>query len=1141
MAPKMSKSHSSLRDGKLSIRNRLFGRKGSEDHYHYEEVENEEGDEAEEEHHHHRHEAFERPQRLSSLNATSQFPHSLAGLAAPPPGVFSPASYVNPLVHKMAPRVEVPPSRPRAKHIPLPVPGEHRHPQPSQLQSDQPHTEGSPSQSQSQSQSQSAHPHSESRLMTDKPLPDPPAKDNGPVFPPPQTRRQLRKLERELQVRRNKRQRPRNIVMATTTSDDTSSRSSVSSVDPPATLPSMTQSPEGQHEQPAVQEVLATSTVLEPLPDGTPIRTAMQEYEEHGHLWDVPADLRDSILAGEYDNPDHGSPDRQASPDNDYDSMYDVSDDGRGDRASIDTIGPQTFHLAVERADDIPDTGVTYAYEHGDDNPDAAATSGFEHDEDIPDPGIAYSYEDGDDISDAGYEQFDDIPDAGVASDEQVDDISNVGALYDFESYQLPGDRREAISKIAQDAAKSEGFVGRWEMYLSSYSSGHYVVSNPPPPPPRNDALLFLPAVKALNDRERLMNNRMFQPLWERWEIFKPKFALLVLRALERFDIPGVAVSLFDEDTEFFAVERGMGINGKLPRSVSMAAHVLYSIDPVVILDTHKDWRFAGNPLVTGPTDIRFFAATPLLTHNTQTVGVLSIFDSQPRENFTPRERQELQTFANRLLTNLSQQVLFMTSQVTRHISRRQVDTSFLDQLASRPASPESDGSRGASGSLYPPLRIPSKGKSKFPPLPANPGDGSAYNAHQFPPLPSIPRTRPRTGGSVAAQNIYDSRQFANPNLGINPQQQDVVALDSGNHQPSNRPWTSGFSTTGNAPPNTSSADVHGDDTSRSKEFTVEEFMSLTDENLQEPGVQDDPQDDLQEDVGFVSAEFETSSNFRVPNVQNYGNRGASYRSSPDFGSVNENETSLTPFPALDDAAVPAEEAEQSKEMAAPRRSPSNASVSSYNSIPLLQRGSTLFKKGKKRMQEEEDDEDFDPFRNSESYDLIPPDREMNEADQLCWETLSKMRYDIVYVVEIIPPRYYQPENEYVKLSEAKLRVLGSSSRTPLELVDETDAKVHLEALRTRGCFGVPTTTLMSTSLKHFQYGVMAGIQTEPGPLRLKTAGIVVAALRERNTMYARDEEETFMNVSESFKALLIKKVALPPSRIPRISSTSGR
>lgn len=120
------------------------------------------------------------------------------------------------------------------------------------------------------------------------------------------------------------------------------------------------------------------------------------------------------------------------------------------------------------------------------------------------------------------------------------------------------------------------------------------------------------------------------------------------------FNTKGVIISLIDGNEQWFKSEFGsMFSQGgsparSCPRTQSLCGHSILQRgdEPTMVLDTHLDWRFANNPLVTGPTQVRFYAGAPLRTQDGFNIGTLAVFDDAPREDFTPRQRHTLKEFA---------------------------------------------------------------------------------------------------------------------------------------------------------------------------------------------------------------------------------------------------------------------------------------------------------------------------------------------------------------------------------------------------------------------------------------------------------------------------------------------------------------
>ncbi|KAF9266548.1 hypothetical protein L218DRAFT_956321 [Marasmius fiardii PR-910] len=113
------------------------------------------------------------------------------------------------------------------------------------------------------------------------------------------------------------------------------------------------------------------------------------------------------------------------------------------------------------------------------------------------------------------------------------------------------------------------------------------------------------------------------------------------------FNTKGVFISLLDGNEQWFKSEWGMKVkHNKRVHSICAHTILLRDDEPMVVLDTWSDWRFAKNPNVVGVPHVRFYAGAPLRTQDGYNVGSLAVIDDAPREEFTPRLRHTLKEFA---------------------------------------------------------------------------------------------------------------------------------------------------------------------------------------------------------------------------------------------------------------------------------------------------------------------------------------------------------------------------------------------------------------------------------------------------------------------------------------------------------------
>ena len=59
------------------------------------------------------------------------------------------------------------------------------------------------------------------------------------------------------------------------------------------------------------------------------------------------------------------------------------------------------------------------------------------------------------------------------------------------------------------------------------------------------------------------------------------------------------------------------------PRDISFCGHAIMADKPLIVPDTHRDARFADNPLVLGPPYVRAYLGVPIVTAEGHALGTL--------------------------------------------------------------------------------------------------------------------------------------------------------------------------------------------------------------------------------------------------------------------------------------------------------------------------------------------------------------------------------------------------------------------------------------------------------------------------------------------------------------------------------------
>ncbi len=96
-------------------------------------------------------------------------------------------------------------------------------------------------------------------------------------------------------------------------------------------------------------------------------------------------------------------------------------------------------------------------------------------------------------------------------------------------------------------------------------------------------------------------------------------------------ETPIALISLVDKDRQIFKSKVGMKLNGT-SREISFCHHAIKQDTIFEVEDTTKNKLFSNNPLVTGDTNLRFYAGVPLKEPSGFNLGTLCVLDHKPRK-----------------------------------------------------------------------------------------------------------------------------------------------------------------------------------------------------------------------------------------------------------------------------------------------------------------------------------------------------------------------------------------------------------------------------------------------------------------------------------------------------------------------------
>ena len=111
----------------------------------------------------------------------------------------------------------------------------------------------------------------------------------------------------------------------------------------------------------------------------------------------------------------------------------------------------------------------------------------------------------------------------------------------------------------------------------------------------------------------------------------EPAFDAITATAAQLCGVPIALISLIDAQRQWFKANFGLAGATETPRDIAFCDHAIRDDALFEVPDAALDARFAGNPLVTGDPDIRFYAGAPIVLASGERIGTVCVIDRTPR------------------------------------------------------------------------------------------------------------------------------------------------------------------------------------------------------------------------------------------------------------------------------------------------------------------------------------------------------------------------------------------------------------------------------------------------------------------------------------------------------------------------------
>jgi PAS domain S-box-containing protein len=134
-------------------------------------------------------------------------------------------------------------------------------------------------------------------------------------------------------------------------------------------------------------------------------------------------------------------------------------------------------------------------------------------------------------------------------------------------------------------------------------------------------------------------------------------------------DTPVSIIAFEDNSRYWFKARYGISISESIKKE-SLCCGNIHKDEVYIIEDCQKDAKYANNVFVSGPTNIRFFAAIALINEENQLLGYLCVMDRQPR-HLTDQQISGLKKLSKQVVNLLKLRLQILQLKKTKEIAKQ--------------------------------------------------------------------------------------------------------------------------------------------------------------------------------------------------------------------------------------------------------------------------------------------------------------------------------------------------------------------------------------------------------------------------------------------------------------------------------------